>query len=413
MKSIFRSALLSLLFPILSAVLCLQSFNSTILLAAESPKVFGVATERWHAREPLDADAPKDFDGPIWNYGLYLDLGYSLNFNYPENKLWRSKSTTFRVNNPHVNLAMGYVSKEATSQSRWGLEFGLQAGVDTEALLPEPEPDSNVLISNSDVFSHLYRANGTYLFPLGEGFEFTAGLINSYIGYESYLAIQNINYTRGYILDFVPYFLFGFQGSYPVSDTFDLSLFLVDGWNYFVFPNNVPSFGLQAVWQISPRIKFIQNLYYGPDQEETHLEFWRFFSDSIIEWKRERFILAAAFDFGTEKQADIAGNPRQDWTAGALWFGWHIDGPWNLGLRTEFYSDPDGVGTGSKQKIHAYTGTLQYTFSPIALNTVVLSLEYRYDHSTGPEGGFFKGETNELVSDQHQAIFSLMWTFGP
>ena len=48
--------------------------------------------------------------------------------------------------------------------------------------------------------------NMFYLFPVGQGFEVRAGLIDSYIGYESFLAIQNINYTRGYLLDFVPYF---------------------------------------------------------------------------------------------------------------------------------------------------------------------------------------------------------------
>jgi hypothetical protein len=319
---------------------------------------------------------------------------------------------TSKVNQPEVNLAMGFVSKEATPQSRWGLEFGLQAGVDTENLVPEPPPSSNEPVSNADTWRHLYRANGTYLFPLGNGLDVTAGLINSYIGYESFLAIQNLNYTRGYILDFVPYFLIGLQGDYPVSNSLDVSLFVINGWNYLANPNGAPSYGLQGVWQISTRVKFIQNLYYGPDQENTDIEFWRFFSDSIIEWKSNQFLLAAAFDFGTEKQEDVIDNPRFNWMSGALWFGWHIGGPWNLGLRSEFFSDPDGIITGSEQNIQAYTGTLEYTFSPLALNTIVFALEYRYDRSTGKEGGFFRGDSNRLVSDQHQVIFSIMWAFG-
>ena len=413
MNLVFRSARRSFLGLKLVTVLYLLSFITSPSLAAESQKVYGLATQRWYVQELADSEVPQDLDKLIWDYGLYLDLGYNLNFNFPDNKLWRSRATTFRVNYPQVNMAMGYVNKEATPQSRWGIEFGLQAGVDTQRLLPEEQPDSNVFISNADFWRHFYRANGTYLLPVGDGLEVTAGLINSYIGYESYLAIQNINYTRGYILDFVPYFMFGFQGTYPINDNFDLSLFVVDGWNYFVFPNNVPNLGLQAAWQLTPQITFTQNLYYGPDQEETNLEYWRFFSDSILEWKKEPFIIAGAFDFGSEKQVDVIGHPRFNWMSGALWFGWHIGGPWNLGLRGEFYSDPDGIGTGSKQRIHAYTGTLQYTLSPISSNTVVLSLEYRYDHSTGEEGGFFKGKANELVSDQHQLVFAVMWTFGP
>ena len=385
---------------------------STSVEAVDTTNVFGVAKERWYIQDLPQDRTPLYPGSDLWDYGLYLDLGYNQNFNNPGNKRWRSKSTTYKVNQPEVNLAMGFVSKEATPQSRWGLEFGLQAGVDTKNLVPEPPPSSNEPVKNADTLRHLYRANGSYLIPLGNGLDVTAGLINSYIGYESFLAIQNVNYTRGYILDFVPYFLIGLQGDYPVSNSLDVSLFVINGWNYLADPNDVPSYGLQGVWQISPRVKFIQNLYYGPDQENTNIEYWRFFSDSIIEWKSNRFLLAAAFDFGTEKQADVIDDPHYNWMAGALWFGWHIGGPWNLGLRSEFFSDPDGIITGSEQNIQAYTGTLEYTFSPLALNTIVFALEYRYDRSTGKEGGFFRGDSNRLVSDQHQVIFSIMWAFG-
>jgi hypothetical protein len=298
--------------------------------------LYGLATDRWHVQDVPEDDFSQTADSQRWDYSLYLDLGYNWNSNDPGNNLWRSKGTTFRVNEPQVNLAMGSVRKEATPRSRWGLEFGLQTGVDTESLVPAPPPASNEPISNADSLRHLYRANGTYLFPAGNGLEVTAGLINSYIGYESFLAIQNINYTRGYILDFVPYFLFGAQGAYPVSDTLDLSAFVVGGWNYLADPNDVPSFGFQAAWQISPRTTFTQNLYYGPDQEDTSLEYWRFFSDSIIEWKSDQFLLAAALDVGTERQADVVGNPRHNWMAAAIWFGWHIDKPIPLRSNTRY-----------------------------------------------------------------------------
>ena len=392
------------------AGLCLFSLVFIPAQADESPKDFGVATERWYVQKLPDDAMSQEPVSQLWDHSLYLDLGYGSSSNNPENNLWRSKGTTFKLNQPQVNLAMAYVSKKATPQSRWGIEFGLQTGVDTENLVPVAPPAFNEPVSNADTLRHMYRANASYLFPLGDGLGVTAGLINSYIGYESFLAIQNINYTRGYLLDFVPYFMFGIQGDYPVSDTLDVSLFVVDGWNYLAHANDTPSLGFQSAWGISPQVRFIQNFYYGPDQEETNTEFWRFFSDSIIEWKNDRYLLAGAFDFGTEKQADISSNPRYNWMSGALWFGWHIRGPWNLGLRSEFFSDPDGIGTGARQNIQAFTGTVEYTFSPVASNTAVLALEYRYDQSSGEEGGFFKGDTNRLVPDQHLVIVSLMWS---
>ncbi len=413
MKTLCRSTGRLLCSRKLFGCLYILLLMSVPVQAANPPKVFGVAKERWYIQDVPD-DVPPRYPGPyLWDYGLYLDVGLNKNFNNPNNKRWRSKSTTFKVNQPQVNLAMGYVSKEATSQSRWGIEFGLQAGVDIKKLDPEPPPPSNDPVSHADTWRHFYRANGTGLIPVGNGLRATAGLIESYIGYESFLAIQNPNYTRGYISDYVPFFLFGLQASYPVSNALDVSLFAVNGWNYLADPNDEPSYGFQGAWQISSRLKFTQNLYYGPDQGNTSIEYWRFFSDSIIEWKSDRFLLAAAFDFGTEQQADVNDTPRYNWTSGALWFGWHIGGPWSLGLRSEFYSDPDGIGTGSEQNIQAYTGTLEYTISSLISNTFVLGLEYRYDRSTGDEGGFFKGDTNRLVRGQHQLIFSFMWAFGP
>jgi hypothetical protein len=154
-----------------------------------------------------------------------------------------------------------------------------------------------------------------------------------------------------------------------------------------------------------------QNLYYGPDQEETNIEFWRFFSDTIVEWKKDRFLLAAAVDFGTEKQARLPGQPRYHWASWALWARWQFAERWSVALRPEFYRDPDGQMTGARQSIHAYTGTVKYEFSP-RRHRLVGSFEVRYDRSTGDESGFYEGPDNDLVPDQTLALVGLLWSFG-
>ncbi len=342
-------------------------------------------------------------------YGVYVDLGYLADFNQPENGLWRSKITTFEVDDPRVNMALAYVHKDATPQSRWGLEFGLQAGIDTDKLIPDPPPEP---ISNANVFRHLSRANASYLAPVGNGLKFTGGLINSYIAYESYFAIKNVNYTRGYITDNVPYFFFGLEGLYPINDKVNLSLYAVNNWDYLVHPNDRPSYGLQVASQVSPSTTFTQNFFYGPSQEDSSVEFWRFFSDSILEWKKDPFLLAVSFDIGTEKQAEPLGNPRNYWIAAALWAAWRITKPLSLAFRPEVFYDPDGLITGARQTLQAYTLTLKYEFTPAVSHTLAAALEYRYDRSTGPDGGFYKGADNRLVPHQHLLIFALMWHFG-
>ena len=344
----------------------------------------------------------------VWRYGAYLDLGYTADFNDPENGIWRSKGTSFEVNEPRVNMATAYLRREATPRTRWGLELGLQGGVDTKPLAPSDEGDR---VANAETLKYLRAANASYLFRIGKGLKLTGGLFSAYIAYESYHAIDNPNYTRGYLSDNVPYFLIGLQALYPVLDNLDLSLLVVNGYNYLENVNDVPSYGLQVAWAVSPEVTFKQNLYYGSDQADTDLQYWRFFADSIVEWVRGPFLLAAEFYAGTEKQADVAGNPTYEWMAGAVWARWDPTERWSVAFRPEFYSDPDGLISGSRQSIQAYTTTVKYSFLGVATHGLVASLEYRYDRSTGEGGGYYEGLDNRLVPETNFLILALTGSF--
>jgi len=75
-----------------------------------------------------------------WHYGATVDLSYALDFNFPENHRWRSKGITPRVNELAPNMVQGYVRKDVSETSRWGMEFGVQGGYDTNALVPDANP---------------------------------------------------------------------------------------------------------------------------------------------------------------------------------------------------------------------------------------------------------------------------------
>ena len=66
-----------------------------------------------------------------------------------------------------------------------------------------------------------------------------------------------------------------------ITDSVTIGGYVLSGFTYLTDPNEVPSFGLQTVWETMPNLTVVQNLYYGPDQRDTDLRFWRFFSDSI------------------------------------------------------------------------------------------------------------------------------------
>lgn len=351
------------------------------------------------------ADEPPD-----WRYQAYVDAGFFASSRDPANDAWPGKSTTAVLDSPELFLAMANVNKEASTESRWGFEFGLQTGADSEGLVTSSPPPANEPVRNADTLRHFYRANVSYRFGADRGVRLTGGLINSYIGYESYLAIDNPNHTRGYIADNVPFFLVGLEASWNVSDSVDLGFYLVDGYNYLTDPNDVPSTGLQAKWRVSPRTTFTQNLYYGPDQAETSLDYWRFLTDTIIEWKTDRWLVAAALDYGSEKQAHLAGQPRGSWAAGAVWVRWAIDERASLAFRPEFYRDEDGVITGARQSFVAHTATFRYQLSP-RHQRLAGTIELRYDRTSGKESGFPDGPDDRLVPDQTLLMFGVLWSF--
>jgi len=352
---------------------------------------------------------------PDWHYGGLVDLGYAVDFNFPENHKWRSTVTTTRVNELAPNVAMGYVRKDVTPHSRWGMELGVQGGYDTNTLVPEPIPGRDKPVAGADTLRHIAKANASYLAPVGNGLTLTAGLFQSYIGYQSFYAKDNLHYTRSYLNDYAPYFMFGLAARYPVSDRLTLSAFAINGYNYLSHPNDQPSYGTQAVWKPAGRWTVTQNLYYGPDQTNTSLRFWRLFSDSILEWKDDRLTLALAYDIGTEQAAEQPGHPRTFWTGGAFYAHWHVDGPWSVAVRPAFYWDRNGRMTGGEQFLKAITTTAEYRLRA-GMHSLIARLEHRYDESRGQDGGFFKrGDIAPgvpgLAAEQHLLLFSLIWAF--
>lgn len=347
-----------------------------------------------------------------WHYGAYVDVSYVGNFNFPDNHLWRSRTTAFQHNEVSPNMGLAYVRKDANPLSRWGMELGFQGGRDSEEfafLVGERRVDG------SDVLRHVHRANVSYLAPVGNGLTVTAGLFNSLMGYESLYAKDNANYTRSWIADNTPYMMFGVNAQYPLNDTLTVTAFVVNSYYHLAHPNDLPSYGGRWIWRAMPRFTLTQTFYAGPDQTDTSPEFWRLYGNHILEWRENDVAVAVSFDIGTERIAGQLGHPRTFVMGGNMVVRWHITGPWSVALRPEFYWDRNGRWTGSEQFVKAITSTVEYKFPYKWTNTVV-RVEHRYDDSTGAGGGFFKNggirsDVVGLAREQHLLLLGILVSF--
>ncbi len=354
---------------------------------------------------------PREPRKPEWHYGGFVDLGYLLDFNHPSNHRFRNRGTTPRVNELDVNMAGAYVRKDASQQSRWGMEFMVQGGQDSKTFgFSSTAPD----LAGSHWLRQLGRANVSYLAPVGNGLTVQAGIFNSLIGYDSLYAKDNFTYTRPWGGDYTPYLMLGVNASYPFNKKLSGTLLVLNGYWHLAHANNVPSFGGQLAYQATERWNLKETVLYGPHQSDTALEFWRFLSDSIAEWKREKVTIAFEYQVGTEK-VTLLGGLRAFWTSAQLPMHWAFHGPWSVTVRPEFYWDRDGRLTGFEQFVKTVTTTLEYRVLYRKTNTI-LRLEHRYDGSRGKGGGFFNdGPVRPgvvgLTPTQHLLILGLIWTF--
>lgn len=111
-------------------------------------------------------------------------------------------------------MVYGYVKKDASAASRWGMEFAVQDGYDSQNFaFAQGEPK----VGGADTLRRLARANVTYLAPVGNGLTLTAGVFDSLIGYESLYSRNNLNYTRAWISENSPYAMFGVSVRYRFS----------------------------------------------------------------------------------------------------------------------------------------------------------------------------------------------------
>jgi hypothetical protein len=322
---------------------------------------------------------------PAWQYGGFADVGYLHDFNDPSNHLFRSRGTTFHVNELHLNMAAVYVKKSASEGSRWGTELTLQAGKDSQVFgFSATAPN----LDGAKWLRHLGPTDVSYLAPIGKGLTFQGGIFSSFIGYDSLYAKDNFNYTRPWGADFTPYLMLGLNAQYPFTPRLTGTVFVANGYWHLAHANNVPSSGGQIAYKATEHLALKQALLYGPHQSDTSLQFWRVLSDSIAEWKRERFTTAFEYFVGSEKVA-APGNPRALWMSAQLPLHWVVTPRFSITVRPEVYWDRDGRTTGFQQSVKANTTTLEYRI-PYREAAVVVRLEHRIDDSRGPGGGFFK-----------------------
>ncbi|HEU4996354.1 MAG TPA: outer membrane beta-barrel protein [Gemmatimonadaceae bacterium] len=350
--------------------------------------------------------ATADSGTPPWQYGAYAAIPYLGAPNEPDNHVWRSRGTTFVLNGLQLDMANAYVRRAAAANSRLGMEFTLQAGIDTRVFgFSATAPN----IHGWRTLRQFGPTNVSYLAPVGNGLTLQGGIFGSYIGYDALYAKDNLNYTRPWGADYTPYFMLGANAQYPFGSKVTGTLLLVNGYWHLARANNVPSTGGQIAYKPMDHLTIKHTVLYGPHQSSTALEFWRVLFDNIAEWRTDRVVVALEYFVGAEK-VDSTGTPGTVWMSAQLPMRYTFNPHVTLAFRPELYWDPDGRTTLARQSVKATTATLELR-QPSGASNVILRLEHRLDGSRGPDGGFFRDGAGQLVPTQNLFIAALLLNY--
>jgi hypothetical protein len=357
------------------------------------------------------ASEPSDSASPWWKsttVNPYFDGYYLWNGVRPADRVNLLRAYDVSANSFSINQA-GVVLEtpvDPAAGRRWGYRLDLQYGQATETL-----QGSTVNELRPHVYRPVFQAFGTYVAPVGKGLSIDYGKWASALGYEGNYTKDQINYSRSYLFNYLPFYHMGFRLSYPVTDRLSLGYWLVNGANQTEDFNGFKSQLAQAVIKPTSRSTWTVNYYVGQEQRDpapssaTPADGRFHVFDTYAQLGiSDRVTLVGEFDWVINRAAK--NSPPQRLVAGAAYLKVQITPRVFVGQRYVRLSDSGAMFSGAAQTLNDLTSTLAYR----VVDGFEARLEYRRDLSNTP---YFPSPTADvLAKSQDTFTLGLLWWFG-
>jgi hypothetical protein len=362
-----------------------------------------------------------------------IDTYYEYNFNDPVGRVNVLRAYDVLSNAFSLNQADVIVERapDVDAGRRYGARLDLQFGQATATLqgnpLNEPRPD---------IYRNIFQAYGTYVVPLGNGLNVDFGKWASSLGIEGNYTQYQINYSRSYWFDFLPFYHMGARVTYPFNKKLALNYWIVNGTNQTEPTNGFKDelFGLSLT--PSKNISWTINYYLGQDHPDATaapvcgpppvqpgLCFQAItpapngktnIFDSYVSWQTtSKLTLALEGDYVIQRLWTSNGpgqsNAPADVWGGAAYAKYQLTPRTYAAARTEYLDDHGGLFTGITSYIEALkevTTTYDFTLA----NGFDLRWEFRRDMSNRPL--FLTDRQGVYSTNQNTVTMGAIWWFG-
>jgi hypothetical protein len=359
-----------------------------------------------------------------------LDGYYEYNFNAPIGRVNLLRAYDVLSNSFSLNQASVIFDHppDVADGRRFGGRLDLQFGQATDTLQGNPTNEPR-----PDIYRNIFQAYGTYVVPLGHGLNVDFGKFASSIGIEGNYTKDQMNYSRSFWFDFLPFYHMGFRATYPINDKFALNYWLINGTNQVEPTNSFKDelFGFTA----TPRktMNWTMNYYLGqehPDRVsvpatspipvQPGLSFAPIdpapngrlhIFDSYVRWQTTpKLTLAIEGDYVVERlwrnSAPGESSAPSHADGGAAYLKYQLAPKFALACRAEYLSDRGGLFSGLTQALKETTATFDYNVA----DGFLMRYEWRRDFSNQPS--FLTQTQGVLSKQQNTATLGLVWWWG-
>ncbi len=361
---------------------------------------------------------------------LGLDTYYEYNFNHPVGRVNLLRAYDVLSNEFSLNQASLVLehAPDVGAGRRWGGRLDLQFGQAADTLQGNPANEPR-----PDIYRNIFQAYGTYVAPVGKGITIDFGKWSSSIGIEGNYTKDQINYSRAFWFNFLPFYHMGIRAAIPVNDRFTINYWVVNGTNQVEATNGFKDelFGFTA--KPLHNLTWTMNYYLGQEHPDrtpanncgpipvqpglcftainpapngrTHI------FDSYATWQaNQKLAFSIEGDYFIQRlwQHSAAGESSapSHVIGGAAYAQYQINRKFTFGARSEYMSDRGGLFSGLTQALKEDTVTFDYKLA----DGLLMRYEVRRDYSNQPS--FLTDTQSVLKKDQTTSTLGMVWWWG-
>lgn len=414
----------------LKAILA-QLQSPTLKTASMVQEVAADEAQSVQGQVALPSEDKKTLDflhGTTINLGL--DMYYDYNFNQPVGRVNLLRAYDVLSNEFSLNQASVIFDHppDLSQDRRWGGRLDLQFGQATDTLQGNPSNEPR-----PEIYRNIFQAYATYILPIGQGVTVDFGKWASSLGVEGNYTKDQMNYSRSYWFNFLPFYHMGLRASIPIGDRFTVNYWVVNGTNQVEATNGFKDelFGFTA--KPSKTVTWTMNYYYGQDHPDrvvvpptspipvqpglsfqaispapdgrTHI------FDSYVAWQatpKLTFQLEGDYliqRLWRETSPGQSSAPSHV-DGGAAYIRYQFTPRIALAARAEYLSDRGGLFSGLTQALKEDTVTFDYTVA----DGFIMRYEWRRDYSNQPS--FLTDVQGVFSKEQTTATVGLIWWWG-